>query len=691
MLKQLEYSVTFPSTGRTLSEAVLFQGGFGAIVGPNESGKSMIVEMVRYCLFGSDALRGKADDYKNLKARLDFRLKGNDYVIQRTQNKAMLEENGEIICTGTRPVNIKIPQLMGFGLKVFDMACVANQHALLELGDMGPTERRRAVDSVIGVSVLDDLSKSAGNEALSLKRAADDLASNAREPTAPVAPEGYDHSSFLLQEKEHLDELRSQADQLHGWLAIEKKAPVKPTDPHGVGSAIVQELLDEQTARKVQRQVLEGELARIPAASGITLEDLATDRESHKLAQAYRARRQFQSLHRKPEWDQAHLDQKRLDLEAMNNQKRFNHLVEQLKDLQEQGEHACPSCDHHWPIAGDALDKVKAEIKQVSALPRMYNMNALTEEKIDGYQRILDAWNRVAEEWETVHQHAPDTEPKVRWTLEEITKLEHGLSLQDRRAEIVAQLDATKTKDEPDYAKMLREAQQYEAQLAVWSSQVAEFEAWETEKGQKLVQLTMLDMDLQGYPDLIQALNQAQLYEQQLVVYSSQLADYQRLIDQVVAYRTDADEWSKVKDALVILRSKIKQYLVPSLNKVASSLLSHMTGGERQSIVVDEDFNILVDNQSIDTLSGSGKAVANLSLRIGLGQVLTNNVFSLFMGDEIDESMDKNRSEKTATVLRTLAGRISQLLLVSHKSPSADYFIAVGENSEYQLEDVQSH
>jgi DNA repair exonuclease SbcCD ATPase subunit len=92
-----------------------------------------------------------------------------------------------------------------------------------------------------------------------------------------------------------------------------------------------------------------------------------------------------------------------------------------------------------------------------------------------------------------------------------------------------------------------------------------------------------------------------------------------------------------------------------------------------------------VDGQAIDTLSGSGKAVANLALRIGLGQVLTNNVFSLFMGDEIDASMDKNRAEKTSQVLGTLKGRISQLLLVSHKFPAADYYIAVGENIDTDI------
>jgi len=63
MLEQLNYSVTFPTTGRTLANTVDFQTGFGIITGANEAGKSFIIEVVRWCLFGSAALRGKAEDY----------------------------------------------------------------------------------------------------------------------------------------------------------------------------------------------------------------------------------------------------------------------------------------------------------------------------------------------------------------------------------------------------------------------------------------------------------------------------------------------------------------------------------------------------------------------------------------------------------------------------------------------------
>jgi predicted ATPase len=73
MLTKLSYSVTFPTTGRTLAGEFEFKPGFGLITGANEQGKSLIIEVVRWCLFGSSALRGKAEDYRTLKATLGSR------------------------------------------------------------------------------------------------------------------------------------------------------------------------------------------------------------------------------------------------------------------------------------------------------------------------------------------------------------------------------------------------------------------------------------------------------------------------------------------------------------------------------------------------------------------------------------------------------------------------------------------
>ncbi len=133
-----------------------------------------------------------------------------------------------------------------------------------------------------------------------------------------------------------------------------------------------------------------------------------------------------------------------------------------------------------------------------------------------------------------------------------------------------------------------------------------------------------------------------------LSVYESRKAEIEQRRAQEEGYR-------KGKEALTILRKLVKQHLIPSLNKVASHYLSRMTGGQRNLIEVNEEFEIQVDGQPINTLSGSGKAVANLALRLGLGQVLTNNQFSVFLGDEIDASMDKDRAEQTSLTLVYLA------------------------------------
>jgi DNA repair protein SbcC/Rad50 len=115
MLTSLTYSNVFPSTGHTLEGNIQFQKGLGAICGKNESGKSFIVEVIRFSLFGSAALRGKADDYRKLRAELAFTVKGQAYRVIRSGSNAMLFRGAEEIAVGVRPVNAKIVQILGFG------------------------------------------------------------------------------------------------------------------------------------------------------------------------------------------------------------------------------------------------------------------------------------------------------------------------------------------------------------------------------------------------------------------------------------------------------------------------------------------------------------------------------------------------------------------------------------------------
>ena len=74
-------------------------------------------------------------------------------------------------------------------------------------------------------------------------------------------------------------------------------------------------------------------------------------------------------------------------------------------------------------------------------------------------------------------------------------------------------------------------------------------------------------------------------------------------------------------------------------------------------------------------MSGAEKAIANIALRIALGQILTCRVFPFLALDEFDEAMDADWSESTAEAIRSLTGSIAQIFVVSHKNPEADHYV----------------
>ena len=107
--------------------------------------------------------------------------------VERSSSTCKLTKDDKVLATGTKPVNAHICQLLGFGLEVFDVACVANQGDVEKLSAMKPTERKRMVDEVVGLNRLEDLAKWCGDEARVLEKA---LVPPGDEPVEPTEPMG---------------------------------------------------------------------------------------------------------------------------------------------------------------------------------------------------------------------------------------------------------------------------------------------------------------------------------------------------------------------------------------------------------------------------------------------------------------------------------------------------------------------
>lgn len=670
MLHSVEYDVTFAATGRTLSEAIAFRPGFGIVTGANETGKSFAVEMVRWCLFGSAALRGKITDFKKATARLAFAVKGQDYTIERTPSTATLFRGQDEIAVGTRPVNAKVTQLLGFGLEVFDASCVALQGEIEALGAMKPADRKRLVDSVIGLGVIEELAKSAGEEANALKRRARDVSETLREPVVPVKPDGYRPLPEIEAELAVLTEARTRLARLQGMTAETRERPVPPEETVTTPSAELTELAAAQETKRAELRKAERDLAALPSASPYSEADLAGFEAQAAAHQRWDAKQRLLAANPDPGFTVPQIREALTWLEA-------EHLRTRIADLKSKGTHTCPACAHEWAVEATSIEALEAELEPLSGAVRADGLPD-TRTSLTKLLQATEAWEAIQPELAGLADAQPCDPPPLSPPEIEAHRNRNTFAAERARLErtvaaLTVDLDA-----QPDYADLLRERQRYEDRLALHAEQLADYEAWKADRAKALTEIAALEAQVEGY-DVLTALRQAvALYDSEWTRYEADLDRYTTGMQSVSETLDEADQWDKVRQALTNLRAMVKQHLVPSLNRVASQYLAQMTGGTRQVIEADDAFNITVDGQALNTLSGSGKAVACLALRLGLGQVLTHGVLSLFIGDEIDASMDADRTANTAALLQSLKSRIGQIVLVTHKRPEADYVVEVG-------------
>jgi exonuclease SbcC len=646
MFLSLQYSVTFPSQ-RELKADLNFTNGFTAITGPNESGKSMVFEMLRYLLFGSQALRGVADDYKTLVASGSVMIRGVQYDIVRGK-RVTIKRGPDIIATGTTAVNAKVVELLGFGLSVFDVACSINQGEVERLGSMTAAERKRLVDGVLGIDGLDIMTKWGLEEARVLDREAEAIKSTLTTPVHPGEPVPM---IFLDTFKADADELQ----RIKGWLSYSRTQPVAPSP--------TPEVTEEQAESAKAMRQLKAQIDVLPT-SALSVEGM--DWEAYDAAQ---------------DWLKANPVGK-YTVEQLQQFMEDHYLINEWMDYEDDlGEHLeierliegvdhvdCPKCEHHFPLSPDRLASLEARRTARPSAPSSPKpkLPPITLEAADAeHQRLLGIRHLTRVVMESVEKPA--------LSRSQIESEKQKAKQVELRKELEAQYAPTE-----DYETGRMQWGAYQQALVNFIADNRAYESWIAERltqQERAAELEGADLRLAG----------AQLQHQQAVAYEAALARYtldveryDEGVQRIETLEAQALQHRKVRDLMNLLRSLIKQHLMPSLNKVASHLLSGMTGGQRNIILVDEDFNVMVDGQRLDTLSGSGKACANLAIRIALGQVLTNKVISVLLADEIDASMDEFRSQETSKILGILENSISQVMLVSHKSIEATHQISLG-------------
>ena len=123
--------------------------------------------------------------------------------------------------------------------------------------------------------------------------------------------------------------------------------------------------------------------------------------------------------------------------------------------------------------------------------------------------------------------------------------------------------------------------------------------------------------------------------------------------------------------AFTDFRTELNATLRPDLSHLASSFLSELTRGRYTVLDLDDDYQIrlLDDGDAKIVISGGEEDIANLALRLAISQMIAERAgqpLSLLLLDEIFGSLDEERQVAVVDLLRSLADRFPQVILLTH-------------------------
>lgn len=644
-----------------------FEAGLTTITGPNGIGKSLIVEAVRYALFGTAALRGGHPE----QVVLEFSVKGVRHRVTRNERNAKIEEvDGAVLSVGTKPTNLKIIELFGYGLDVFDVANCANQGLIEALSNMKPAERKRMVETTIGVDALEKLLGMCRQEALGKGKEADALSRGLGvAPERPTAPTDHRSQPELASEVTRLEREVSELREAERNLAAEPPSEVGPRPEVPELDPSVP-LVDYEGAdrREAQDTVHLREVRARMECLGIRL--LPTPLPPEGEVEAYLDAVEFVDSHTQPSHTPEQLDEaERLhnDLEEFQRWAR----------LHASGKHECPACNHTWPIEAGALAGLRDWHGKEAPAPQLSrNQIARSRSEIAAFERVREKYGECA-------AHAA----KVLLTKPEVTKVsrvelrKHALEMTNYvMYQDLMQEDTRISRNlvrSRSYAIAYHAFTQATAEAASWDRIAAQFAAWVSQATGWRETTTRFGTAPAQLVTTRAAFMERQVYDRLYAAWEAAMAGRAEREAEIASLRATGEQWKEAGLAVGDVRQQIETTLVPGLAALSSMLVSRMTGGRRQQVAIDPGFALSLDNQDVDTLSGSEKAAVNLALRIALGRMLTARVFSVLILDEPDAAMDDERAGTTADCLRSLCPEIAQVILVTHKQIATDFQVVL--------------
>jgi exonuclease SbcC len=747
--------------------------GITAIIGPNGTGKTTLLEAIAWAFYGNPAARGTRDSIRwnraparsQVRVEVDFSLGAHEYRVTRGLYGAELYQDrwDAPIANSQQEVTARTERLLGMTRGEFFNTYFTGQKELAVMAAMGPTDRARFLSRILGYEKLrqvQDRVRAARTglrgELAGLEQGLPDLDTLAEEEQAATTrvheaettverADAARRGAVEALEREHpswtkMVECRDQASSLDGERrmavrdvgeakrefdrldrelaealtartkldtlreALDQVQPLKDELEHlereaqaaGRRRSLVGQLselcaqLDRLGERVLQMGDVDGSLndarARLPAARG----ELETAEGELDRARTAWVR------------DRQDAETKRLSLRD-----QYKELQAHRQSILDAGpDEKCPTCARplgaEFPVVVETLERQLEEI-EVQGKFFKQRMEQLSAEPED--VRLAEASvNETATGVEQAVEEVARWEDRLRERAELRAERQRAdgrkIALEREIGQLPDRYDAERHEAVRTELKTLDPAVQEAARLRVTAERaeqlVAQAEAAETalsHQEQRVARLEHAIADL-GFSkeqyevararfeaaegrvraaelELANGRGDLKAAKVALETVHRRMREREEKATRIDQLKTEVRLHDELDRALHDLRLELNAAMRPELSERASAFLSELTDGRYGELELDEQYQVLVMEEGISkpVISGGEEDIANLVLRLAISQMVAERAgqpLSLLVLDEIFGSLDEQRRHHVVALLRRLADRFPQVVLITH-------------------------
>jgi exonuclease SbcC len=643
------------------------ESGLIGIVGHNGAGKSSMLESIGWALYGTQAIRGKADGLTTIGAKGKCKVvmefdHGEDgpYLVERTLKDAKLKSGGKEIAVMTSGVNSKIEKLLNMDYRAFYTSIFTKQGGLSSFTDMTASQRQETVERLLEVSKVKDARISIGAEARALenqlqgKRVAiqneDEIVDKIAELKQIIGQlkdtekeldkfKKESEKNKLRADKEFKLEqvkLKSFQDAEKNFLNVENKLRIYETELRNTKSNI-SEIGDKLERAKNRSSKLKD-----------IISDDVTKELDDKLKESDKIVKEIEEI--SETLNQMKIQYGKEDARIEDKQK---HIV-QIEKLGPDSK--CTVClrplREHGP---KVIDTLKKEINNI----KLKN----NPDKIKEISEKLENWNA-----------------KKRQVQEEITKL-NDRNLKKKTAEgefKTLGMDNLESEQKRMNETLKKKTGEIKTQEKIVKEAKAELEKIGFDD--KKYDTIRNNWDKAG-DKLYSSIEELERHRSSVTKASENLKNQEERIQEIAKLKSEIKDEERTLKLLRTLEERLKGFrtyltgrIAPVLQNRTGERLSQITQARYNSVHVDRnDYSIQVMDGTqlypLERFSGGEVDAFNLAFRLSISDVITERLgaeLGMVVLDEVLGSQDYQRQTSILQGLENLAKNIGQVMMVTH-------------------------